>query len=148
MSNVTIQGADGVQKMLSDYMEPKLPRRLQDATKAGANVFKAPLKAEARRVSKRMARAVSVKRARKDRPATIVVFRAKLAWFRHFVIGGTRDHGPRRARLLVFDSGGQVIRARRVRGVPANPMVDRVVNAYDARAYQAIDQALDRSEST
>lgn len=144
---VTIKGADGVHAMLRDYMEPVLPRRMQDATKAGATVFKAPLKAEARKVSKRMGNNVSVVRARKDRPATIVKF-GKRAWFEHFVIGGTSDHGPRSAGALVFEGRGGLVRTQRVRGVPPNPLVDRVADQYEGRAYQAIDQALDRSEST
>lgn len=144
---ITVNGAAGVHEMLRDYMEPVLPKRMQDATKAGATVFKAPLKAEARKVSKRMAAAVSVTRARKNRPATIVKF-SKKAWFEHFVIGGTQDHGPRSAGALVFEGRNGVVRTGRVRGVQPNPMVRRVADQYEGRAYQAIDQALDRSEST
>lgn len=144
---VTVQGADGVHDMLRDYMEPILPKRMQDATKAGAAVFKAPLKAEARRVSKRMAGAVTVTRARKERPATIVKF-GKRAWFEHFVIGGTRAHGPRRAKALVFKGRGGMVVTNRVRGVPPNPMVDRVADRFESQAYAAIDRALDASEST
>jgi hypothetical protein len=144
---VTVKGAAGVQEMLRDYMEPLLPKRMQDATKAGAIVFKGPLKAEARKVSKRMGGSVSVVKAKRDRPATIVKF-GKRAWFEHFVIGGTADHGPRSASALVFEGRGGVVRAKRVRGVPPNPLVDRVADQYEGRAYQAIDQALDRSEST
>lgn len=148
MISVSVRGAEGVHQMLHDYMEPILPRRMQAATKAGASVFKAPLRAEAARVSKRMARAVSVRQAARDRPATVVTFRPKIAFFRHFVIGGTRDHGPRRARLLVFTTRqGIVIRARRVRGVRPNPMVDRVATRYAAQAYRAIDTSLTQSEA-
>jgi hypothetical protein len=147
MALITIQGADGVHKMLRDYMDPALPKRMQDATKAGATVFKAPLKAEARKVSKRMAASVSVARARRDRPATIVKF-GKKGWFEHFVIGGTRDHGPRSATSLVFQGKRGLVVTKRVRGVQPNPMVDRVADAHEAQAYAAIDQSLDRSEST
>jgi len=147
MSNVTIQGVDGVQRMLRDYMSPKLPKRMQDATKAGAEVFKAPLKAEARPLSKRLARAVSVRKARRDRPATIVTFRPKVAFFRHFIIGGTRAHGPRKAKALVWSKGGEVIVARRVRGVRANPIVARVASRLELQAYAAIDRSLDKTET-
>jgi hypothetical protein len=145
--SVQITGADGVHRMLRDYMEPKLPKRMQDATKAGATVFKAPLKTEARKVSKRMARSVSVRKARKDRPATIVTFRPKVAWFRHFVIGGTKDHGPRSASALVFEGRSGFVVTRRVRGVPPNPIVSRVADRLETQAYQAIDQSLDRTET-
>jgi hypothetical protein len=133
--------------MLQDYISPKLSKRLQDATKASATVFKGPLKAEAGRVSKRMARAVSVARAAKERPATIVKF-GKKAWFDHFVIGGTRDHGPRSAQAIVFEGKNGLIVTRRVRGVKPNPMIERVADRYERQAYDALDRALDQSEST
>lgn len=144
---IQVIGADGVSRMLRDYMEPKLPRRMQDATKAGATVFKAPLKAAARALSRRLARAVSVKKAKREKPATIVVFRAKVAWFRHFIIGGTKDHGPRRAQALVFDGRNGIVRARRVRGVPAHPIVGQVADRYERQAYDAIDRHLDSTET-
>lgn len=147
-ASIQVIGADGVHRMLADYMSPKLPKRMQDATKAGAEVFKAPLKAAARPLSKRMARAVSVRKAKRDRPATIVTFRPKVAWFRHFVIGGTRDHGPRKAGALVFEGRSGFVVTRHVRGVPPHPIVDQVADAYEAQAYRAIDQSLDRSETT
>lgn len=145
---ISVTGADGVHRMLRDYMEPKLPRRMQDATKAGANVFKAPLKAAARPLSRRLARSVSVKRSRRDRPATLVHFRSKTAWFRHFLIGGTKDHGPRRAKALVFEGRNGVVRTRRVRGIPANPIVARVADRYERQAYDAIDRHLDGTEAS
>lgn len=147
MSVIEIRGQAGVHKMLADYMVPKLPKRLQDATKAGAMVFKKPLQAEARKVSKRMGQDVKVVRAARDRPATIVKF-GKKAWFDHFVIGGTRDHGPRRADALVFQGRNGVVRAKRVRGVKPNPMVDRVADRHSSQAYAAIDKSLDHTEAT
>ena len=142
--SVQVRGAEGVHRMLRDYTVPKLPKRLQDATKAGADVYKAPLRAEARKVSKRLARSVSVRKARRDRPASVVTFRPKVAFFRHWTIGGTRDHGPRRADLLVFVTPTATVRTKRVRGVPANPIVERVASRYEAQSYQAIAQSLDR----
>lgn len=142
---IRITGAAGVHEMLAPYTNPRLPKRMQAVTKAGATVFKAPLKAEAGRVSKRLARSVSVRTARKDKPATIVTFRPKIAFFRHFVIGGTRDHGPRKAKVLVFKGkDGDLVVAHRVRGVRPNPIVDRVAAAYEGRAYDAMSQALDK----
>lgn len=146
--SVQIIGADGVHKMLADYTSPKLPRRLQLATKAGAQVFKAPVVSEARKVSKRLARSVSVRNAKRDKPASVVTFRPKVAFFRHFVIDGTRDHGPRRARMLAWSSGGQTIFAKHVRGVKPNPIIERIAPRYEAQAYRAIDQALDKTETT
>ena len=144
---IEVRGEREVRQMLGDYMNPKLSTRLQSATKAGAEVFKKPVQAEAGKVSKRLRRSVSVKRARKERPATIVYFRAKIAWFRHFIIGGTRDHGPRTAPFLVFESRGEVVRAKRVKGVRPNPIMSRVADRYERQAYDAIDRSLDSTET-
>lgn len=146
--SVQIIGANGVHRMLADYMAPKLPKRLQDATKAGAEVFKPAVKAEARRVSKRLARSVSVRRAKKDRPATVLTFRPKVAFFRHFVIRGTKDHGPRRAAALSFQGRNGFVVTQRVKGVKPNPIINRVADRLEGQAYAAIDKALDRSEAT
>jgi hypothetical protein len=146
--SIEVRGDREVREMLQNYTNPKLPRRLQTATKAGADVFKPAVKAEARRVSKRLARSVSVRRARKDRPATVLTFRPKVAFFRHFIIGGTRDHGPKRAPMLVFKGkGGQIVRARRVRGVPPNPIISRVARRLESACYAAIDRSLDEGVS-
>jgi hypothetical protein len=157
--SIEVIGANGVHQMLQDYMEPKLPKRIQSATKAGATVFKAPVKAEASLVSKRLARSVSVRKARKDTPATILTFRPSVAWFRHFIIDGTQDHGPKKAALLAFipnwnpyftggpPSGASQVRAHKVRGMKANPIIARVADAYENEAYQAIDADLTKTES-
>lgn len=146
-STFRVIGADGVETMLKDYMVPKLPRRLQVATKAGATVFKEPLKSAARPLSKRLARSVSVRVAKRDKPASVVTFRPKVAFFRHFIIGGTADHGPRRARALVFVGNGGLIRTKRVRGTPPHPIIERVFESNKSKADQAINHALDQSES-
>lgn len=148
MISIDVRGEEGVHAMLRDYMEPILPRRMQDATKAGATVFKGPVKAEAARVSRRLARSVSVRKASRERPATVLTFRPKIAFFRHWIIGGTKDHGPRRAEALVFEGEHGIVRTKRVRGVKANPIIDRVAQRLEGQAYAAIDRALDRSEST
>lgn len=143
-----LRGLDGVRRMLQDYTNPKLSTRMQRATKAGGDVFKSPLQAEARKVSKRMARGVSSRRAARERPAQIVSIRPKVAFFRHFVIGGTRDHGPRKASVMVFKAkGGGTVAARHVRGVPPNPMISRVASRHEGQAYAAIDRNLGSTES-
>lgn len=144
--SVEITGVDGVRRMLQDYTNPKLTTRLQQATKAGAEVFKPAVKSEARQVSKRLARSVSVRKAKRDRPASILTFRPKVAWFRHFVIGGTRAHGPRRAKLMVFAGRSGTVRTAHVRGVKPNPIIARVAARLEGQAYAAIDRDLDRTE--
>ena len=147
MTSVSVQGERAVREMLRDYTNPKLPKRLQDATKAGADTFKAPLKAAARPLSKRLAKSLSVRKAKRERPATIITFRPKVAFFRHFIIGGTSDHGPRSASALAFQGKSGFVVTKRVRGVKAHPIVDQVAGRFEAQAYRAIDQSLDRSET-
>lgn len=146
-SVVEVTGAPGVHKLLRGYTQPQLDRRIQQAVKAGASVFKAPLKSEASRVSARLSRAVSVRAAKRNKPAAIATFRSGVAFFRHFVIGGTRAHGPRRKRVLTWKGPNGRIFAKRVRGVPPNPIVARVADRYESQAYKAIDRDLDRTES-
>lgn len=138
---VEIQGEAEVRKMLGQWMDPLLNKRAQRAAKSGANVLKGPLKAEAAKVSKRMASSVYVHVAKRDKPAYIVGHKRKKAFFWHMVVGGTRDHGPRKAgnKFLVFKgrSGGTLM-VPRVRGVKANPMVARVATQYSGRAYDAM----------
>ena len=139
--SIDVQGEAEVHKMLAQWMEPQATKRAQRAAKAGATVLKAPLKAEVGKVSKRMAKAVRVGVAKRDKPAYVVGHRAKRAFFWHMVIGGTRDHGPRKAgnKFLIFTGrSGQPVMVPRVRGVKANPMVARVATQYGDQAYRAM----------
>lgn len=150
MSAIEITGEAGVHKMLAGYTNPLLTKRLQAATSAGAKALKKPVQTEAKRASKRLAKSVSARTAKRDKPAAVVTFRPKVAFFRHFVIGGTRDHGPRKAgnRFLIFRGrSGQNVMVPRVRGVKPNPIIARVVAAYEREAYAAIDNSLTKSET-
>ena len=68
------------------------------------------------------------------------------------VIGGTRAHGPRFAKALVFipgfnpylgasshGVGNGWVRARRVAGVPPNDIVGRAVAKYETATAAAIE---------
>jgi len=137
--SVTILGLPEIQRAV-DGLDKNLKPRLQRATKAGASQFKAPAQKAARPLSRRLARSVSVKAARRDKPATVLTFRPKIAWFRHFVIQGTRDHGPRKARVLSWDQGRAF--ARHVRGVPPHPILERVFSARQQAASNAMAEEL------
>lgn len=139
---VTVQGKANVQRMLRQYKDPELTRRAQIATIQGAEVTRKPLQREAARASKRMSRAVSVRQAQRNKPAAVVTFKPKIAWFRHLVIGGTRAHGPRRKEALRFRGRFGWVFARRVRGVRPNPMVERVARAYQRQIFDAMVKAI------
>ena len=131
---VTITGVAGIRRALRPLLEPELSKELDAATRSAARVYAKALRSELRPVSRRMARAVRVKRARRERPGWIVGSNRKIAPFWPYVIRGTRDHGPKKAKMLVWTAGGRTITAHRVRGVPANPIVQRVADRVEARA--------------
>lgn len=144
---VRVTGDEAIRAVLRKWVDPSLRKRLQDATKAGATAFKAPMKAEAAQVSKRLARSVSVRKAARNTPATVVTFRPNVAFFRHFIIGGTKDHGPRKAKLIVFlNREGRLIRTRQVRGVRANPIPQRVFARMKSAASAAVEASLTKDQ--
>lgn len=148
-------GLDGVHRMLKAYTNPEFTRRMKSAVKAGGNELKGPMKSESASVSRRMGRAVSVvqsptglagKISRTRDPHVYVGYRRKTAFFAHFVVGGTQDHGPRSAPLMVFRGKNGTVRTRHVRGVKANPIPSRVAQRHESSVYRAIDRDLDRTE--
>lgn len=156
IGQVEVVGVDGVHRMLNVYMQPKLTRRLQNAINESTKVFVPPLRTEARRVSRRMGRAVVQKQSYKGirgahdvqrgEPHMHIGFRIRDAWFSHFVIGGTREHGPRRKKALRFQVNGRWVTAQRVRGVKANPMIAIVATGLAGRFMRAFNRELDKSE--
>lgn len=142
---VEVKGATEIQKLLRKWMQPELDKELDAATKKAAQMFARDLRPAVRPLSRRMARAVRVRRARRDRPAWVVGSSRKVAFFWPFVIGGTRDHGPRKAPFLRWQHGGETIVARRVRGVGAHPVVEQVANRSDGRAMAEADKHMDHN---
>lgn len=149
------EGIDDIRKMLKQYAHPILTKRMKSATKAGGKEIKKPLKSAAGAVSKRMGKAVSVVQnprplagrlpSTRD-PHVYVGFRKKVAPFAHMVIGGTRDHGPRKAPVMIFKNPPRGVRAMHVRGVTPNPIVSRVAASHGDRAYGAAWRDLDKTE--
>lgn len=157
---ISVQGVSGVRKMLAPFLDPELSRRMQDATKVGAKVLKPPLRSALSGVSKRMSKAISIRKAKRGRPATIVGSKRSKAFFWHMVIGGTKDHGPRAARYMVIGlnarrgSGSRSVRLQgpgvlrgqglrrvsKVRGVPPNPIISEVADRNAARVMDAMNR--------
>jgi hypothetical protein len=144
---IQVTGATELQTVLKKWLEPELDKQLDAATKESAKLYAKELKAAVRPVSKRMARAVRVRRAKRDRPAWVIGSRRKVAFFWPFVIGGTRAHGPRKAKLLVWvtPDNSATVRAAHVRGVPPNPIVERVASRVEGRAMAEADKYLDKN---
>lgn len=131
--SVEVEGLTAIQRAFRPLLEPEITNLFNEANKKGAQAYAKALRPAVRQVSKRMGRAVRVRRARSGRPDWVVGSRRKVAFFWPFVIGGTRDHGPKKARLLAWQGPNGMIRAARVRGVRENPIVERVAKANERR---------------
>lgn len=127
---VSIVGAGGVHEMLGQYLDPTLTKRAQRATKAGATVLAAPLKAAVTPLSKRMGRSVYIHVAKRDRPAYVVGHHRRIAFFWHMVIGGTKAHST---AARDGHRGGPI-----VQGVKASPVVAKVAQDYGSAAMDAV----------
>lgn len=130
MIQVSVEGVPEVEKLLANWQEPALTKRAQHATKQGAKVLKAPLADAVRPLSKRMAASVYIHVAKRDRPAYVVGHHKRIAFFWHFLIGGTKAHSTS-AR-----NGSR--RGPFVSGIEAHPVVAAVARDYADQAYRAI----------
>lgn len=159
--SVHVTGVRGIRRAMAPWLEPELTAELDAANRAAARTLAKALRSELRPVSRHMSRAVRVKRARTGKPGWVVGSRRKVAFFWHMVIGGTRDHGPRKARYLLFvpgfnqylgasshGVGNGWVRASRVRGVRPNPIVERVARSHEARVSAQIDADMTRLTGT
>lgn len=153
---VQIKGVEGIRRVLAPLLEPELTKLLDVGNKKAAQLLAKEVRADLRPVSKHMARAVRVKRAKTGKPGWVVGSRRKGAFFFHMVIGGTRAHGPRRAAALVFIPNwnpyigasshgiatGNVVRTQHVRGVRPNPVIARVAKRAESRAFAEVDKQI------
>lgn len=131
-----------------DQLDKKGTRsNLQKAVAEGAKYLKPKVQAESRKVSKRMGRGVSATKAKRGTPASIVKY-TKVAWFAHFVIGGTRDHSTRKrsgtTTVQTFNAGGvqAFSQGHDVRGVKANPIIARVADQSGDEALEIAERSL------
>lgn len=160
-ARVTVVGVAGIHKALAKWLEPELTAELDAANKKAANRLAKELRAGVRPLSKHMARAVRVKRARTGKPGWVVGSRRKIAYFWHFVINGTKAHGPRKAKVLLFVPGwnpyigasskgvaGGWVAARRVRGMGGSGIVEEVAQRNEAAVMRGIDQDMTRMTGT
>jgi hypothetical protein len=151
-ARVQVRGVTELQRALRPLLEPELTNMLDAENKKAAQALAKDVRAEAKPVSKHMAKAVRVKRAKTGKPGWVVGARRKVAWFWHIVIGGSKDHGPRNADAMVFipgwnpylgasskGVGSKVVRVKRVRGVRANPIIERVVARREATVARKLE---------
>jgi HK97 gp10 family phage protein len=140
--SVTILGMDAVIRALELLDDPAASKLLQKATAAGGKALKPFIQAEAPVKTGRLRRSVSTRQARKARPATVVSPRPKVAFYRHFVIDGTRPHEIV-IHNAVTPTGGHYTRVIHHPGAKANPFVDRGFARGESAALAAIEKVID-----
>lgn len=138
---VDVRGVAEVQTYL-DSVDKASNRTLQQATTAGARALKPFVKAAAPVQTGRLRKSVSAHQARRQRPAAIV---EPTAFYRHMVIGGTKDHGPKKASVMVFKGEHGTVFTRHVRGTKPRPFVDEGFAAGEAAMNAAIDKVIDEA---
>lgn len=159
--SVHVAGVRGIRRALAPWLEPELTEELDAANRRAARRYAKDLRAELRPMSRHMSKAVRVKRARTGKPGWVVGSRRKIAFFWHMVIGGTQDHGPRKAKYLLFvpgfnqyigasshGVGNGWVRASRVRGVRPNDAVERVARRGEASVAAQINADMSRATGT
>lgn len=137
--SVQVLGLDGIHRAFRPLLEPEITAYIDAANKKGAQGYAKALRPAVGAVSSRMRRAVRVKRAKTGKPGWAIGSKRKVAFFWPFVIGGTRAHGPKRARALAWKGPHGWINAGRVRGVRANAIVERVARDNEARIARDIE---------
>ena len=124
---IDVRGVPEVQRALAELSGGATAKRaLQKASTAAAKTLKPYVQREAPRgATGKLRRSVSSRQARRERPAAVVVARPKIAFYRHMVIRGTKEHGPKRAKVLIFKASNRDgnVYTKRVRGTPARPFM-------------------------
>jgi hypothetical protein len=147
-ADIEVRGLKDVLKAI-DKLDPKLQKKaLQKATAdAAKKVLKPKVKAETPWPT--MKRAVKAGVAKREKPAGIVKYDAKKAFYRHMLLGGTKAHSTRKRRgssIQAFDDGGmrKFSRGHDVRGIKANPVISRVADQYGDAALDHVERFLSR----
>lgn len=141
MSDITVLGVPEVRAALAKYEEAPLKKTLQKATNASGKFLKPKVQAEAPRRTGRLRRSISSRQARRERPATIVTARPKVAFYRHMVIGGTKPH---RIRFPDQKAAGVPVAQGNIAhpGAKANPFIERAAERWDEEALDVADRVI------
>lgn len=132
---------------------PDSRRALQKAASAGAKVLKpyvqraAPIRSgkQDRRWGRErhrpgaLRRSISARVAKRDRPAAIITARPRIAFYRHFVLLGTKAHDVRSRKNRSPSSRPIMVRAQ-----APNPFLTRGYEAGREAAWNAIVTVIDQ----
>jgi hypothetical protein len=139
---IDVRGIPEVQEALGKLEGPAARKMLQKASAAGGKVLKKTVQAEAPRRTGILRKSVSARTVRRNRPGTVVSPRPKVAFYRHFVILGTRPHQirfPNQKADGVPKSQGNISHP----GAKANPFVARGYDRGQAAAMAAVEKVVD-----
>jgi hypothetical protein len=143
--SVDIRGLPEVQEMLARLDDPHVKKVLQQAMGAGAQAMKPALVAAAPYPG--LKKSVWARTAKRQRPAAVVGHhKTRDSFFWHMIVGGTQDHGPRRAPWLAFWSHGRHYVLPKVKGIKPNPFVARAYNSArgEGASMNAIREVIDK----
>ncbi len=129
---VEVQGASDVHKMLERWADAaKMDARTRIANREAGKVLARALRPEVGKSSRRMRKAVYYHNQRGSKTGVIVGHHKRVSSgpkgdFWPMVVGGTRDHGPRKARALAFEGRDGFVMTSRVKGVAGTDAVRKV----------------------
>jgi hypothetical protein len=143
LTRMEVRGLPAVQRALGQLEPRPLKIVLQKASSAGAKAIKPYVKVETPKgKTGKLRKSLSATQARRDRPAAIVKFRPKIAYYRHMVIRGTAPH---RIRFPNQKAAGVPKRQGNIRhpGHGGNDVMGRAWSAGGTATIAAIERTID-----
>jgi hypothetical protein len=147
MIGVDVRGIDDVQDALGKLDAKQSKAMLQKSASAGAKVLKGTVKAAAPvGATGNLRRSIRSGQTKRHRPAARVYVVKRVAFYRHMVVGGTKAHGPKTAKFLVFRPAGSAstVWAKKVKRTLPRPFFAEGFDAGRSAAEQAIDKVVDQ----
>ena len=143
---IDVRGVDAVVAALGKMTDKQAKAMLQKSATAGAAVLKRTVKAAAPKgQTGNLRKSIRSGQTKRNRPAARVYNVKRIAFYRHMVVGGTRAHGPKNAKVMIFRPAGEAhnVTATWVRGTKPRPFVSQGFDAGRVAAEAAIDKVVD-----
>lgn len=140
--DIDVRGVKELKAELDKAVGPELKKTLQRATNASGKFLKPKVQAAAPRRTGKLRRSISSRQARRNRPATVITARPKVAFYRHMVIGGTKPHRirfPDQKAAGVSKADGNIAHP----GARANPFIDRAADQWEDEAFVIARRIID-----
>lgn len=140
---VDIQGLPELEKALSGLTGPQMATALQKATLSGAGQIRKTVRAEAPVKTGTLRKSVSARKARGAERGYVVSPRPKVAFYRHFVVKGTKAHRIRFPNQVKWGVPRQLGNIRHP-GAKANGFVSRGFDAGRPAAEKAVVKSIEK----